>query len=169
MPPPATPLLTNMGLVASERFRPISVSIRRINHKSLGTGALLRRGGPFATDHTRTCHTPIRLSSSEVYRGHPSWRILFYESPDALSSLNRVLRYGYVLRYVFSKLPAKRRYIREVVLVFLVLVAIDWSYRYEHLVHGQIYRYQLSTTPVARSRRHGGGIAPRSRCCGTSA
>ena len=32
MPPPATPLLTNMGLVASERFRPISVSIRRINH-----------------------------------------------------------------------------------------------------------------------------------------
>ena len=31
MPPPATPLLTNMGLVASERFRPISVSIRRIN------------------------------------------------------------------------------------------------------------------------------------------
>ena len=31
MPPQATPLLTNMGLVTSERFRPISVSIRRIN------------------------------------------------------------------------------------------------------------------------------------------
>jgi len=45
MPPQATPLLTNMGLVASERFRPISVSIRRINH--LGPRAILNYGARY--------------------------------------------------------------------------------------------------------------------------